>query len=73
MADQKSLGEDKIFLKYPITKCLTAVGEKWSKDRKSRKLSYDDIQPYRKIVVALNETIRLMAKIDALIPSWPIA
>ena len=48
------------------------VCEKWPKDRKGRKLSYDDIQHYQKIVVALNETIRLMAKIDALIPSWPI-
>jgi len=48
------------------------VSEKWLKDRKGRKLSYDDIQHYQKIVVALNETIRLMAKIDALIPSWPI-
>jgi hypothetical protein len=51
---------------------LTAVSEKWLKDRKARKLSYDDIQHYQKIVVALNETIRLMAKIDALIPSWPL-
>jgi len=72
MADQKSLGEDKIFLKYPITKCLTAVSEKWPKDRKGRKLSYDDIQYYQKIVVALNETIRLMSKIDTLVPFWPI-
>jgi predicted helicase len=48
------------------------VCEKWLKDRKGRKLSYDDIQHYQKIVVALDETIRLMAKIDALIPSWPI-
>jgi len=48
------------------------VCEKWLKDRKGRKLSYDDIQHYQKIVVALNETIRLMAEIDKLIPSWPI-
>jgi len=48
------------------------VCEKWLKDRKGRKLSYDDIQHYQKIVVALNETIRLMAEIDALIPTWPI-
>ena len=49
------------------------VCEKWLKDRKGRKLSYDDIQHYQKIVVALNETIRLMAEIDKLIPSWPIS
>jgi predicted helicase len=48
------------------------VCEKWLKDRKGRKLSYDDIQHYQKIVVALNNTIRLMAEIDAMIPSWPI-
>ena len=48
------------------------VCEKWLKDRKGRKLSYDDIQHYQKIVVALKETIRLMAEIDKLIPSWPI-
>jgi predicted helicase len=49
------------------------VCEKWLKDRKGRKLSYDDIQHYQKIVVALHETIRLMAEIDKLIPAWPIA
>jgi predicted helicase len=48
------------------------VCEKWLKDRKERPLSYDDTQHYQKIVVALNETIRLMAEIDQLIPSWPI-
>lgn len=48
------------------------VCEKWLKDRKGRKLSYDDIQHYQKVLVALNETIRLMAEIDKLIPSWPI-
>ena len=36
------------------------VCEKWIKDRRGRKLSYDDIRHYQKIVVALGETIRLM-------------
>jgi len=49
------------------------VCEKWLKDRKGRKLDGDDLTHYKKIVVALHETIRLMAEIDALIPSWPIA
>jgi predicted helicase len=49
------------------------ICEKWLKDRKGQKLSYDDIQDYQKIVVALNETIRLMCEIDKIIPSWPIA
>jgi len=48
------------------------VLEKWLKDRKGRTLSHDDITHYGKIVVALKETIRLMAEIDDLIPSWPI-
>ena len=50
------------------------VCEKWLKDRKGRTLTYDDIQHYQKIVVALSETIRLMAEIDKLIEShggWP--
>ncbi len=48
------------------------VCQKWLKDRKGRKLSYDDITHYRKVVVALGETIRLMVEIDAAIPAWPI-
>jgi hypothetical protein len=43
------------------------VCEKWLKDRKGRIMTYKDIQCYQKIVVALNETIRLMAEIDKLI------
>jgi predicted helicase len=49
------------------------VCDKWLKDRKGRKLDNNDLQHYQKIVVALNETIRLMAEIDALIPSWPVS
>jgi predicted helicase len=52
------------------------VCEKWLKDRKGRTLTYEDIQHYQKIVVALNETIRLMAEIDQVIETqggWPAA
>ncbi|MCX6566907.1 MAG: N-6 DNA methylase [Candidatus Aminicenantes bacterium] len=52
------------------------VCDRWLKDRKGRILAYEDIQRYQKIVVALNETIRLMAKIDHVIEShggWPSA
>ncbi len=38
--------------------------QKWLKDRKGRKLSYDDINHYQKIIVALTETDRIMKKID---------
>jgi predicted helicase len=48
------------------------VCEKWLKDRKGRCLSYDDIETYRKITEAIRQTIRLMAEIDAAIPSWPL-
>ncbi|MBU1692369.1 MAG: DNA methyltransferase [Verrucomicrobia bacterium] len=50
------------------------VCEKWLKDRKGRTLTKDDIEHYRKIVVALSETIRLMAEIDQVIEKhggWP--
>lgn len=48
------------------------VCQKWLKDRKNRTLSWDDIQHYQKIVVALKETIRLMRDIDEIIPFWPL-
>jgi hypothetical protein len=52
------------------------VCAKWLKDRKGRSLTADDLAHYQKIVVALSETIRLMAEIDAVIAKhggWPIA
>jgi predicted helicase len=52
------------------------VCEKWLKDRKGRTMTYEDIQHYQKIVIALNETIRLMAEIDKVIETqggWPTA
>jgi hypothetical protein len=50
------------------------VCEKWLKDRKGRTLTPDDIAHYHRIVVALSETIRLMAEIDQVIEKhggWP--
>jgi predicted helicase len=50
------------------------VCEKWLKDRKGRTLTKDDIAHYHKIVIALSETIRLMAEIDKVINQhggWP--
>ena len=52
------------------------VCQKWLKDRKGRTLSKDDIVHYQKIVIALSETIRLMAEIDQVIETyggWPDA
>ncbi len=52
------------------------VCEKWLKDRKGRKLTYEDTRHYQRIVVALNETIRCMTEIDDVIRQhgdWPTA
>jgi hypothetical protein len=52
------------------------VLHKWLKDRRGRTLSWDDTYHYQKIVVALRETIRVMAEIDQVIDAhggWPIA
>ena len=38
--------------------------QKWLKDRVGRKLSFDDILHYQKIIVALTETHRIMQEID---------
>ena len=51
------------------------VLEKWLKDRKGRVLTWDDIQHYQRVVVALKETIGLMNEIDAAIDAnggWPL-
>jgi predicted helicase len=51
------------------------VCAKWLKDRKGRKLTYDDLTHYQQIVSALAETIKLMEQIDAAINAsggWPI-
>ncbi len=50
------------------------VLHKWLKDRQGRTLSFADLHHYQKVVVALAETIRLMAEIDAVIDAnggWP--
>ena len=49
--------------------------EKWLKDRRNRKLSYDDITHYRRICAVLAETPRVMARIDEAIDQhggWPL-
>ena len=52
------------------------VCHKWLNDRKGRTLSDHEINHYQRIVVALNETIRIMAEIDEVIDAhggWPDA
>jgi bifunctional pyridoxal-dependent enzyme with beta-cystathionase and maltose regulon repressor activities len=51
------------------------VCQKWLKDRKGRELSEEEIEHYQKVVVALNETIRIMEEIDEVIVEhggWPV-
>lgn len=51
------------------------VCEKWLKDRRERTLSDEDITHYQRVVVALRETIRLMAEIDRAVEAhggWPL-
>ena len=51
------------------------VCEKWLKDRREGVLTKDDIDNYHRIVVALRETIRIMAEIDKVIErhgGWPL-
>jgi len=38
--------------------------QKWLKDRKSRKLSFEDVRHYQRIIVSLTETDRIMKEID---------
>ncbi|MCY7384267.1 MAG: N-6 DNA methylase [Microcoleus sp. CAN_BIN18] len=49
------------------------VLDKWLKDRKkaSRSLSFDDVLHYQRVVVALKETMQIMAEIDEVIPGFP--
>jgi hypothetical protein len=50
------------------------ICHKWLKDRKGRILSDADIAHYQQIVVALQETIRIMSEIDQIIETyggWP--
>ncbi|MFA5160643.1 MAG: type ISP restriction/modification enzyme [Elusimicrobiales bacterium] len=48
------------------------VCNKWLKDRKSRKLSYDDLTRYMSITAALSQTITLQSEIDQSINAWPM-
>jgi predicted helicase len=46
--------------------------QKWLKDRRDRKLTYEEIEHYQKIIVALVNTDRLMEEIDEVVEEWPI-
>jgi len=42
--------------------------QKWLKDRKGRKLSFNDVKHYQKIIKILAETDRIMSSIDMSLP-----
>jgi hypothetical protein len=48
------------------------VCAQWLSDRKGRTLTYDDVQHWQRIVVAIQEIKRLNKEIDTLIPGWPL-
>jgi len=51
------------------------VAEKWLKDRRGRKLSYDDLTHYQAVIAALARTLEIQAEIDAAIENaggWPL-
>jgi predicted helicase len=49
------------------------VLHKWLKDRKGRVLSYGELAHYQQIVIALQETLRVMDAVDAAVGGWPIS
>ncbi len=63
------INDHQYFDKVPLVAWEFYIGgyqpaQKWLKDRKDRKLEFDDILHYQKIIVALSETDRLMKEID---------
>jgi hypothetical protein len=48
------------------------VLHKWLKDRKGRVLSYRELEHYQRMVVALQETLRVMDEVDTVIGGWPV-
>jgi len=63
------INDTQYFDQIPLTAWEFYIGgyqpaQKWLKDRKGRKLSFEDILHYQKIIVALSETDRLMKQID---------
>jgi predicted helicase len=71
------INEEQYFDNVPLLAWNFYIGgyqpaQKWLKDRRDRKLSYDEIEHYQKIIVALVNTDRIMKEVDNDISSWPI-
>ena len=75
--EKKNLGrlyinDEQYFDNIPVTAWEFYIGgyqpaQKWLKDRKGRTLNYEDIAHYQKIIVALNETARIMREVDGVL------
>lgn len=48
------------------------VALKWLKDRKARKLSFDELDAYRAALGAINETLTILDDIEKFVPGWPL-
>lgn len=75
ITDQKNqsgriwINDEQYFDQIPLVAWEFYIGgyqpaQKWLKDRRGGELSFDEILHYQKIIVALNETNRLMQEID---------
>lgn len=67
--DKVYINQTQYFAKVPAEAWSFYIGgyqpaQKWLKDRKWRELSYEDIQHYRRVVLVLRETWRVMREID---------
>jgi predicted helicase len=65
------INETQYFDNVPLTAWEFHIGgyqpaQKWLKDRRNRELTFEEINHYQKIIVALSETDKLMKKIDTI-------
>lgn len=68
------INDEQCFVDIPLEVWELSVGgyfpaQKWLKDRRNSELSVDEILDYQRIIVALNETVRVMADIDEALSS----
>lgn len=68
------INEDQCFTDIPLDAWNLSIAgyipaQKWLKDRRNTELSTDEILDYQRIIVALNETVRVAADIDEALAS----
>jgi hypothetical protein len=45
--------------------------QKWLKERVGRKLTYEDLVHYERVVNALSGTVSMASRLEEILPSWP--